>query len=267
MGSDRTSSVSKYELLAYTIMSQSFELDVVIMAGGLGKRMESDLPKVLHEVGGKPMLVRVLEQAMQLSPTKIILIVGKYRSIIESTIRAYVDLEKVEFVLQEVALGTGHAVQCALDSLKRTPDHKVLILSGDVPLIRSSTMKQISEMEERAVVLATTVENPTGYGRIVFDEEGKFRRIVEEKECTEEERRINMINTGVYCIQSKLLCDYLPKITAENAQKEYYLTDVLELIKKGEGEPIGTCVLSRDRNMEVLGVNTKAQLAELEKYL
>ena len=243
------------------------DLCVIIMAGGLGKRMKSDIPKVLHCVLEKPMLVHVLEKANTLNPSKIFIVVGKYEPIIRSTLEKYMGLDHIEFVQQPEALGTGHAIQCARPQLLKYPDHQILILSGDVPLLRSQTMKQLVEKSAPANVLTSFVQNPHGYGRIILDTRGKFLKIVEEKDCLEEERAIQIVNSGVYCFVSSILCKYLPLLKNDNAQQEYYLTDVLELIKLGESQSVETTLLDVEQNMELIGVNTKEQLEELNDEL
>lgn len=237
---------------------------VIIMAGGLGKRMESKIPKVLHMLIHKPMLVHVIENARKINPEKIYIIVGKYKNIIESTIREYVTMNNIEFVLQEQALGTGHALQCALPNLLKT-NNKILILSGDVPLLTSDTMN-IMITKSQVSLLSATVDNPTGYGRIV-QENNKFIKIVEEKDSNQEEKKIQTINAGIYCVDSQILCSYLPMINNNNAQEEYYLTDVFELIRQHEDFVIDVINLPKNKTIEITGVNTKDQLLELENKL
>jgi UDP-N-acetylglucosamine diphosphorylase/glucosamine-1-phosphate N-acetyltransferase len=229
--------------------------------------MESETPKVLHHVLEKPMLVHVLEKAQTLSPDKIFLIVGKYKDMIQSTLEKYIELNNVEFVIQENAQGTGHAIQCTRDHLLKYPDHKIIILSGDVPLLRASTMQMLAQKDAMASVLVSFMENPTGYGRIILDAKGRFIKIVEEKDCLEEERAIGLVNSGVYCFLSSILCKYLPLLNNQNAQNEYYLTDILELIKLGESVIVDTCLLDVEQNIQLTGINTRVQLNDLNTYL
>lgn len=238
------------------------DLSVIIMAGGLGKRMQSSIPKVLHMLVHKPMLVHVIENAKRLNPKKIYIIVGKYKNVIESTLRTYVNMKDIEFVLQPEALGTGHAIQCALPKLE--PNQNVLILSGDVPLLTSQTMQSMIT-DSPVSLLAADIDEPTGYGRIV-QEDGKFTKIVEEKDATEEEKKIQTINAGVYCFRSEMLTTHLPKINNENAQNEYYLTDIFEILNSMDVD-MRVVLLPSSKAMEMTGVNTKEQLEELEQKL
>jgi UDP-N-acetylglucosamine diphosphorylase/glucosamine-1-phosphate N-acetyltransferase len=248
-------------------MNNLSKLHVLILAGGLGKRMKSDLPKVLHKLMGKPMLVRVIETAYSIQPEKIFLIVGKYESIIRETLALYISLDNIVFVNQSEALGTGHAVQCALPNLLKLPKNdKILILSGDVPLLKEDTMKSMFSSNHSVNLLTTLYDNPYGYGRII-KKNSDFLKITEEKDCNDEERKIKEINAGVYSFESDVLCKYLPMITNNNAQKEYYLTDIFEIILSNENIEIGLIQLPKEKNLELIGINTKEQLEELETKL
>ena len=239
-------------------------LSVIIMAGGLGKRMESSIPKVLHHLQSKPMLVHVLEKAKHLNPERVYIIVGKYRRIIEETLKQFLNIDSIIFVDQPDALGTGHAIQCVRPYLLHDTN-KILILSGDVPLLTSQTMLSLVT-ESRVSLLATIVDDPTGYGRIV-KKNGSFIKIVEEKDSSEEEKKIQLINAGVYCFTSEILCNYLPLINNKNTQQEYYLTDIFELIRNGNNEEMEVVVLPKQKGTELTGVNTKEQLQALEYKL
>jgi bifunctional UDP-N-acetylglucosamine pyrophosphorylase/glucosamine-1-phosphate N-acetyltransferase len=244
-------------------------LSVIILAGGLGKRMCSPLPKVLHTVLGKPMLVHVLENALTLSPKVIYIIVGKYETVIRNTLEQYVSIDNIVFVNQPEALGTGHAIQCARPHLLSQPEaDRVLILSGDVPLLKSATMKEVmSRTMEPVTIMTSTSEDPTGYGRIIIDPNAAFIKIVEEKDCDDQERKIDVVNAGVYAFQIGLLCKYLPMISNNNAQHEYYLTDLFEIVRKHESIEIGMFHLPIEKSIELTGINTKEQLEELEATL
>jgi len=234
---------------------------VIIMAGGLGKRMNSDLPKVLHTVHNKPMLCHVIEQSLLLQPYKIFVVVGKYKKIIEQTIGELNN--HVEFILQPEPLGTGHAIQCCRDELLRYPLKKVLILSGDVPLLSSSTMQTMVSNVRHVKLVTTVLDNPYGYGRIVNCD--GLVKIVEEKDATNEERNIKTVNCGIYVIISNLLCDYLPLLQNNNSQNEYYLTDIIAMIQHGEKIVVDTHTVPLEKQYEIMGVNTVEQLNELEK--
>jgi len=233
---------------------------IIIMAGGLGKRMNSNLPKVLHTIHGKPMLCHVIEQSLALTPYKIFIVVGKYKNIIEQTIGELKD--KVECILQPEPLGTGHAIQCCREELMKY-DKKVLILSGDVPLLTTTTMQTMLTNANDVQIVTTVLDNPYGYGRIVHYD--GFVKIVEEKDATEEQKQIKNVNCGIYVIQSKLLCSYLPLLQNKNKQNEYYLTDIIALIQEWEQIQVDTYTISKEKQYEIMGVNTIEQLTELEK--
>lgn len=239
---------------------------IVIMAGGLGKRMFSDIPKVLHEIGGEPMLVRVLRQAIKLNPYKILLVVGKYKEIIEETISKYISIHNICFIDQSEARGTGHAIMCCRETLLTIPGSNVLILSGDTPLVRSNTMESLLDNVKSVNVTVTNMEDPYGYGRII-ENNNVFEKIVEEKDCSDEERKVKKINCGMYVFNNNLLCKYLPYLTNNNAQKEYYLTDMIQIIKEHEQIVIDTYEISKKQQHEIKGVNTKEQLMEVEQYI
>ena len=241
-------------------MTDTKENVVIIMAGGLGKRMQSTLPKVLHEILGKPMLVHVVERALELNPTKIYVVVGKYLPIIAETLSNYDLIKYVDFINQSVALGTGHAIQCCRDQLNN--DANVLILSGDVPLIKTDTLKKMMDELKYARIMTTTMDDPHGYGRII-ENGGIFEKIVEEKDCNDEERKCQKTNAGIYAFASQMLYKYLPYISNDNAQEEYYLTDIVEIIKQHEGVSIDLYDMPVSNQIELTGVNTKEQLEEL----
>ena len=239
---------------------------VIIMAGGLGKRMKSELPKVLHKIQNKPMLVHVIERALELNPVKIYVIVGVYKKIISSTLEEYHLLKNIEFVNQDNPMGTGHAIQCCRTQLKDYQNHNVIILSGDVPLISKNTLDNMLDNLNSVKILTTDRDNPKGYGRIIL-KENKFQRIIEEKDCNEEERKCKKTNSGIYAFKSNLLYKYLPYLNNNNSQNEYYLTDIIEIIKNHEHIDIDMFNLSREKQIELSGVNTKEQLEELEEFL
>lgn len=234
---------------------------VLVMAGGLGKRMNSELPKVLHILKTKPLIVHVIERALEIRPKKIGIIVGKYRMIIEKTISEYIkDCSIINYIVQEQPLGTGHAIMCCKDFLLTNIDYRVVILSGDVPLIKSKTIKKINNSLENvdACILVNKLEDPYGYGRIVTEHE-TFIKIVEEKDCTDIEKKINIVNSGIYSFKCKNLIANIDKINNNNSQKEYYLTDIFNHL---DNEKIKLLYL--EDSYEVMGVNTQQQLFDLE---
>jgi UDP-N-acetylglucosamine diphosphorylase/glucosamine-1-phosphate N-acetyltransferase len=242
----------------------------VIMAGGLGKRMESSLPKVLHKISGIPMIchlllkLKVLKHLINIK--KIIIVVGKYKDIIKSEIEKYDQMPEIEYVIQDEPLGTGHAIKCCINELSEFPDSDVLILSGDVPLLQQNTMNKLINMDEKVKLITTILSDPTGYGRIVKNSE-KFEKIVEQKDCNKRELEITEINCGIYAIKSEYLCKYLPDLKNNNSQGEYYLTDIIEIIKREEKLDIGILKLPEEKVYEILGVNTIEQLKDLEKLI
>lgn len=223
---------------------------VFIMAGGLGKRMESDLPKVCHCVGGIPMIEHVVSTALQLNPEAIYIIAGKYKSIIENIVG-----DRVQWIIQDEPLGTGHAVKCGLDVLKMYPNTKTLILSGDVPLISHSTLLQLVDGDTDKI-LVTELPDPTGCGRIIMNADNKIAKIVEEKDCTPDERSVKLVNCGIYQINSDTLVRVLPLLSNDNQAREYYLTDIVQ-------EPFDYVMLPPHRHYEIKNVNTKKDLEEL----
>jgi bifunctional UDP-N-acetylglucosamine pyrophosphorylase/glucosamine-1-phosphate N-acetyltransferase len=230
-------------------------LNVVILAAGKGTRMHSGLPKVLHAVGGKPMLGHVIERSARLRPARTIVIYGHGGEAVPSAFAQ----ENVEFVRQEPQLGTGHAVQQALPHLNA--GGMTLVLYGDVPLTRDVTLQNLLS-EQGLRLLTATLGNPAGYGRIVRDKDGRIVRIVEEKDASTNEKAIREINTGILCAPTDMLRDWLAKLTNRNAQKEYYLTDIVSLAI--DSETAVSSVQPVDE-WEILGVNSKDQLAYLER--
>lgn len=244
------------------------ELNIIIMAGGLGKRMESSIPKVLHKIVNKPMIVHVIEESHKLNPNKIMIIVGKYREIIQKTIEEYLDVKSIliEYIFQPEPLGTGHAIQCCIHSLNNNISSKTLILSGDVPLLKYETMNSMIQNVSMVKIATTIFDNSTGYGRIV-ENNNLFDRIVEEKDCLPEQKLIKKVNCGIYIFDTGILCKYLPFLSNNNSQKEYYLTDIIEIIKLNEKINIEMFNISREKQYEIMGVNTKEQLILLEEYI
>lgn len=247
------------------------------MSGGLGKRMKSELPKVLHKVNKIPMVVRVIKEAMKLNPKNILLVVGKYKNIIEKTLKEYQIIgketsnnsqtPKLTFIIQEEPLGTGHAIQCCKDFLfiNCDKDDKVLVLSGDTPMITHKLMKDMLFFEN-VKMMYTKRENPEGYGR-VQTLKGEFMKIVEHKDCNEKELKNQQVNCGIYSFRNELLSKYLNYITNDNAQKEYYLTDLMEILKNYGHYNIELYYLEKEYQKQLIGVNTKEQLNELNKSI
>ena len=233
-------------------------LNIVVLAAGRGTRMQSDLPKVLHPLAGRPLLNHVLAAADSLRPERICVVYGHGGERLPTAI-GRADLL---WVRQEPQLGTGHAVQQALPHLQ--PEAVVLILYGDVPLIRPETLQEMVMLAREGAVALLTVRlaNPAGYGRIVRNGKGQVERIVEHKDASAEELAIDEVNTGILCLPAGKLGGWIARLTNDNAQGEYYLTDVIAMAA-AEGERILPCHPAAE--WEVLGVNSRQQLAELER--
>jgi bifunctional UDP-N-acetylglucosamine pyrophosphorylase / glucosamine-1-phosphate N-acetyltransferase len=233
-------------------------LSVIILAAGQGKRMKSGLPKVLQPIAGRPMLAHVIASAAQLKPAATCVVFGHGGE----AVRAAFAGENLLWAKQEPQLGTGHAVLQALPAID--PAGIALILYGDVPLITPATLQRLvtSARNGKLAWLTQRVANPAGLGRIVRDENGKVRAIVEEKDANAEQKRIHEINTGFLACPTPLLAAWLPKLGNRNAQGEYYLTDILAMAV-AEGVEVETP--HTDLEWEVAGVNSKVQLAELER--
>ena len=239
---------------------------VVVMAGGLGKRMNSDLPKVLHEVNHKPMLIHVIEKSMLINPIKIIVVVGKFFDLISKCIDKYNLSNIVTYAHQDQPLGTGHAIKCCRNLLLNHTNCNTIILSGDVPLIQGYTIFNMLQNMGYAKILTTDIKDPTGYGRII-EKNDAFFKIVEEKDCDSKQKEISKINGGIYCFNNRILCKYINEIKNDNAQNEFYLTDILEIIKNKEYVQIDQHFLSYEDQYQILGVNTPEQLKQISmKY-
>lgn len=234
-------------------------LDIVVLAAGKGTRMKSNLPKVLHPVAGRPLLQHVLDTARCFSGAKLHVVIGHGAELVEQRLAG----DDVQFVMQKEQLGTGHAVQMAAPALR--DDSIVLILYGDVPLIQEATLQSLVETvgEGNMGLLTVQLEDPTGYGRIVRNHEGMVSAIVEQKDAKPEQLKIDEVNTGVMAMRSADLQRWLPQLSSDNAQQEYYLTDVIALAQQ-DGVVINA--VNPDSEMEVLGVNNRLQQAELERY-
>ncbi|WED42786.1 bifunctional UDP-N-acetylglucosamine diphosphorylase/glucosamine-1-phosphate N-acetyltransferase GlmU [Legionella cardiaca] len=234
-------------------------LQIVILAAGQGKRMLSQTPKVLHRVAGKPMLTRVVETAQQLNPDAIHVIYGNGGDKIR---QALPDLA-VNWVLQEKQLGTGHAVLQALPYIPTSS--QVLILSADVPLIQAQTLRALIDCNEQRHtlnLLLAIVENPTGLGRIIRNNQGEVRAIMEERDATDAQKEIKEIYSGICCAQAADLARWLPVLNNHNAQGEYYLTEIISLAV-AENLPIVS--LQATDSSEIQGVNDRVQLHQLER--
>lgn len=232
-------------------------LSVVILAAGQGKRMRSDLPKVLQPLAGHSLLSHVLDAAVELKPAMIHCVYGHGGEQVRLAVRA----DNLRWVLQPEQQGTGHAVKCALPGIP--DDHTVLVLYGDVPLIRPDTLKKLLALVDAKsmALLSVKFANPDGYGRIVRNARGAVTRIVEQRDCDAQQRKIRECNTGVLAANAKWLKRWLGKLKPANAQREYYLTDIIAMAVK---DKIKVAPLIAPTEIEVQGVNDKLQLAALE---
>jgi len=239
------------------------ELAVVILAAGKGTRMKSDLVKVLHPVAGSPMLSYSLDLSRNLKPSRLVVVVGFQADLVQERFKA----ENISFALQKEQLGTGHAVLAAHPLLQGFHGN-VLILSGDVPLLTERTVQTFvqSHQERQATLSVMTVEleNPKGYGRVFRNADGSLLRITEDKDLKPGEERVREINTGIYCVDADFLFSALSYVTPQNAQKEYYLTDIVGQASAEKKRVFPSLV---EDSLEVMGINTRVELAKANQAM
>jgi len=236
----------------------------VILAAGKGTRMKSDLVKVMHSLGGHPMIDYPVEAAREAGASRIVIVTGHQ----SDKVREYFSgRDEIAFVLQEEQLGTGHAVACASQALAGFIG-RILILCGDVPLLKQQTLQEMLARHQTSgavlTVLTAQMDNPYGYGRVVKREDGNILRIVEEKDASDAEREIREINSGIYCVESGFLFDTISRLTNDNAQGEYYLTDIVKMAVQAGNSCISWPVADPD---EVMGVNDRVQLAAADAII
>src|SRR3989304_1664172 len=252
------------------------EIAAIILAAGLGKRMKSDIPKVLHPVAGKPMLFYPIEVVKSLGIDKVVVIVGHKAEEVINTLQEVRSQEsgvrsqkkfQIQFVKQEPQLGTGHAVLCAEDSLKAWKGN-ILILSGDVPLITRETILGLLDLhaKKKALIsfISSIVEDPAGYGRVVRGKNNTVLKIVEDKDASQREKRISEINTGIYFIDAAFLFSGIKQIKKENAQGEYYLPDLIGMAVKQKKR---VAALTHINAAEVMGINNRIELSEANEEM
>lgn len=237
------------------------KLAVIILAAGKGKRMKSDLPKVLHKIDSKPLIDYVISTTREINPQRIIVVIGyKYQMVKE-----YLRDPDLEFVIQKEQLGTGHAVM-QTEKIFGDFDGTIVVLCGDVPFLKAETIKELIQEHHKArasaTVLTTILDDPKGYGRIKRDGNNLVEKIVEEIDTTSQEKKLKEINSGIFCFESKLLFETLHQVDTNNKQREYYLTDVLKLIRDKQ-LPVAAVVCPYA--FEVSGVNSLEQLKQMEK--
>ena len=246
------------------------DLNILILAAGLGTRMKSNLAKVLHRLDGRPLISHVCRTAAELGPEKIYTVIGHQGDDVRAAVLAELDGSIADFAWQRQMLGTGDAVNSAREMLEDS-DSTLLVLSGDVPMIKRSTLEAIVRLHNdhhgrraACTILTVKLPDPTGYGRVVRDELGTFDRIVEQKDATADELAINEINSGIYCFDTRKLFAALSKVGNSNAQGEYYLTDVPQILCSA-GEDIA--IYLHDDPAEIEGVNDRRQLAAMENVI
>ncbi len=239
-------------------MSDNLPLYLVILAAGKGTRMKSNKAKVLHEVFYAPMVHHVLQAVSPLRPAKSIVVIGHQRKAVEKSLSDF----SVDLVLQEEQLGTGHAVLCAEPAIDKM-DGCVMILCGDTPLIRSETLQEMVDQHKSQkstlTVMTTILDNPTHYGRIISSDEGTIFSIVEEKDADPEQKKIQEINAGIYCIDTQFLFSHLKNIGTDNSQGEVYLTDIVTQAVK---ENLTVNKFINPDSQDVLGVNSRLELSQ-----
>ncbi|VXD22871.1 Bifunctional protein GlmU (Includes: UDP-N-acetylglucosamine pyrophosphorylase; Glucosamine-1-phosphate N-acetyltransferase) [Planktothrix serta PCC 8927] len=236
---------------------------VAILAAGRGTRMKSDLPKVLHELGGRTLVQRVLESCVRLQPSRRLVIVGYGADLVRDSLQQTNTQPALEFVEQTEQLGTGHAIQQLLPYLTDfTGD--LLVLNGDVPLLRPDTLEQLINIHKEhgnaATLLAAHLPNPTGYGRVFCDSHNLVNQIIEHRDCTDAQRQNHRINAGVYCFNWPQLAEILPHLKADNDQQEYYLTDTVHHLDQ-------VMAVDVDDYREILGINSRQHLANSYRIL
>jgi UDP-N-acetylglucosamine diphosphorylase/glucosamine-1-phosphate N-acetyltransferase len=240
------------------------KIAIVILAAGLGTRMKSNKAKVLHKVCGRPMVNYVAETASKIAGNNVVLVVGHQADKVRQAVS---NVGTFRYAYQKEQLGTGHAVLCALPHL---PDRcrEVVVLYGDVPLIKAETLSALTGLhvnEKRDIsILAVELDDPCGYGRILLDKSGRVQAIVEEADASAQQKRIKLINTGIFCVKKEFLLRAVPQIKSDNAQGEIYFTDIVE-IAYNEKKHIGVTV--GGDHVEVTGINTIQELKRVERAM
>lgn len=241
----------------------SLSLSVIILAAGKGTRMKSDKAKVLHDVFYAPMIHHVLNATLPLQPNQTIAIVGHQKTIVQDALKSFA----VSFVIQKEQLGTGHAVLVAEHAIAAQAD-TIMILCGDTPLIKTETLKAMYSCHQKhnavLTLMTTVLENPTNYGRIICDSNDKILGIVEQKDATEEQRKINEINAGIYCVDKNFLFSALKMVDTNNSQSEMYLTDI---VKVAVDQGLVVEKYTAHTPLDVLGVNSRVELADAQNEL
>ena len=240
------------------------QINIIILAAGLGTRMKSRRAKVLHRAGGLTLVEHVVNTALELTtPERITVVVGHQAQEVKAALARH----QVRFVHQAEQKGTGHAVMMCRDSLAAAPGYTVVIY-GDGPLLSAATLSRLIEAQQRsdaaATLITTVLPHPRGYGRVLLDDRGMVKAIVEEKAATPEQLQMRLVNSGIYCFRTTLLCKHIAEIEPNAASGEYYLTDLPEIFAR-HGEAVAAMQI--DNSAELLGINTRAELAEIDRIL
>ena len=247
--------------------TRKFPVDVLVLAAGLGTRMKSGIAKVLHQLDGRPLIVHVCRTAAKLGPRKIYVVVGHQAEQVRAAVEDELGKDGAEFVQQAEQRGTGDAVMAAKSALADAHS-TILVLAGDVPLVRAETLSNLLTIHDQdgaaCTILTVRMENPFGYGRIVRDDGNSFHKIVEQKDANEDEQQIREVNSGIYCFDSAKLFRALEQVRPANSQGEYYLTDVPGIFRANH-ERVSLAQHLDVR--EVSGINTRAELAEFENLV
>lgn len=246
-------------------MDLSKDLSVIVLAAGEGKRMKSQIPKVLHSILGQPILHYVLSTVRELNPKNIFTVTGYKKESVGDYIKN--NFPEVKIVVQEKQLGTANAVYTVKEK-KDSLGKNTIVLSADTPLVSLKTLKKLVENKDRtgskASLIAAVVPDPEGYGRIIKDRRGNIVKIIEETDTNPEEKKINEVNTSIYCFETESLFDNIEEIETQNFQNEYYLTDIIEMLVKNGGKV--NCLRIPDYT-EIMGINDRVQLSELESIV
>lgn len=239
-------------------------LKAVVLAAGKGTRMKSEILKVVHQVAGKPIINHVVDTVVELGAEDIYIVVGHQADLVKRNIQQ----KNTHFVYQEEQLGTGHAVLQVKPYLDLNKEDTLIILAGDCPLINEETLHNLIAIHEESnalgTVLTAMMDDPGSYGRILRGQMGTITGIKEAKDCSKEEKEIIEINTGVYAFQVKALFEHLEQVNTNNTQKEYYLTDVIHLLKEDGGAVASHCC---ENSNDVIGINTRADLARINQII
>ena len=242
-------------------MNKEKDTIIIILAAGKGTRMNSDLPKVLHLLNDKTLLDHVIDTSNKINPKDIIVVVGYKKEMIIENLKT----QNITIIEQKSQKGTADAIKYCLPKIKKF-NGNILILSGDVPMIKFETLKQLinthNSNNSLASLISAKLNDPSGYGRIMKNHNNQLIKIIEHKDATEEERKVNEINSGIYIFNSNILMESIPLINNNNVQKEYYLTDIFNFINEDD-----TAIYEIEDYNEIAGINTIEQLEELEKNL